>query len=421
MTIKKFFIYRNSNRYTDSRLFVTVQEIKPDENLAIVEKVYYPNHELLPFFKGNNNQNINVYKLPKSYHTIQQLPLDELCKIYGADNNKGIEEINEVITNKVIYRASDKYRAEDKHTKQELLSIVSKLHIERAKVTNCLSAGYNLDDGRYKINVYNVGQACCSALIKDKSVHTVFDLGSTKYSNHSLNYLLHKGIRDSKYEKVNIIISHYHDDHLNMVKYIDFRESINKKVKFILPYPTTGLEKLSTSTLLLLVAIYKNNCDNVFLSLEKDDVYQEGVLNVYQGNGYRGKNNDSTFINNKSLIVDIHFKKDSLLVPGDAIYDAWPKSFNVTHLIIPHHGCKYGKDLDEFPNIGIHGVEKAIVYAGPDKRYGHPDINHIGKYNEVYRFYKRKPKENRKIFDNGKRVRDCCKRIRKDKKSFSLH
>lgn len=419
MTLKKFFNYKGGARYSDSVLYVFIQELKTESGLAIVDKSYYPKHEILSYvnYKGKNETKIN--KLPRSYHILQQLPLEELCWMYRIDSNKDVDEINIELSKYYVCRDPDKYKIKKDEIRELLLNPSIKNNFANLEKNNCYEN--NIEKEQFKINLYNVGQACCSALTNGGNVHTIFDLGSTRYHDRYINALLHKKILKSEYNMVNIVISHYHNDHLNLIKYLKFKEDMNNKIRFILPYPLVNINSLCINSLFLLSIIAKNNCQRIFLSLEKDNVYQLGILNVYQGNGYGERRNSSTFINNKSLIVYVKFNKDSLLVPGDAIYDAWPRHFDVTHLIIPHHGCKYEEESSAFPNIDVNKVKKAVVYAGPDKRYGHPDISHISKYKNIYRFYNRKSKENRKVFDNGKRVRDCCIKIRKGKKSFSLH
>ena len=81
--------------------------------------------------------------------------------------------------------------------------------------------------------------------------------------------------------------------------------------------------------------------------------------------------------------MDLKDKK--ILLPGDCLYEYWPKHFyDVTHLVIPHHVCPI--DEDEIENIKPENVKEAFGFSKFNMGYHHPHTSHSDKFKTVRMF-----------------------------------
>ena len=246
------------------------------------------------------------------------------------------------------------------------------------------SAGYDrlwkkantyLSKGIDRIECLNVGQANCSLgyHAADARPLAVFDLGvrstgaSRPYAENKLSQVDGKGI---------VVISHYDSDHIDGCRYLP-KTAVNRI--WILPFER---KNHTPHERFLMNFVKRENC--IFLN---DVEYQYtpynsalhshtvGNVTVYQGNARKIDSCQSTHENARSLLCVVR-KEKSILLPGDCLYEEFPKGFDVDYLMVPHHSCYYDKTIT---NIDLSKLEKIIVCAGPHKGHHHPNLTHIAR------------------------------------------
>lgn len=231
-----------------------------------------------------------------------------------------------------------------------------------------------LKDKISRIECLNVGQANCSLGFGDadnQNPLAIFDLGTRPKNPAFVKKKLGKATK-----KGVVVISHYDEDHINGVKYLN--DEAADRV-WIIPQkrlnPTDAEGKLRDF-------INQDYC------LELDDIDYDckpfdpdehiediGNIEIYRGNCKKKDPNQSTDENARGLICVVT-KDKSMLLPGDCLYQEFPQKFAVDYMAVPHHSCCYRTEISKLAT-GV--IKELIVFAGPHRGYKHPDMTQISK------------------------------------------
>lgn len=237
-----------------------------------------------------------------------------------------------------------------------------------------------LGGGIAQVACMNVGQANCSIGCRDDGHPcAVFDIG-VRSSNLGVPNRNHvKRILSELDEHGIVVISHYDFDHINGYRHMSPQAADRV---WVLPERRPSPSPAERS---LLTLLRPQNC--IFLpNVEYDKtpfdpnrhVLRIGNLDIYQGNGKKVDPFQSTDENARSLLCFIK-RRASLLLPADCLYEEFPTTFAPEHLAVPHHACFYDKPP---AHIDASRLKELIVFAGPHRRYGHPDLAHINLYSQ---------------------------------------
>jgi hypothetical protein len=257
--------------------------------------------------------------------------------------------------------------------------------IERAKNSekskdfwNRFSQGHSQGADRksqYVLRVFDVGNANCSVLLKEGKPIAVFDIGSRKKSLPDGLIELLEGMKDGLF-----VISHWDCDHINLNKKLKAAYSANF---WLLPEPTIRTEEV------------ENLFDSLSISgrflLLPDGVIPPSAplsfdaVSVLQAKPNPMDPNQSTKENAHGLLAEINAERTAF-IPGDALYQEYPKTFFPDVLIIPHHVC-WLKDLTRPPvTVKVKKNAFAIMPVGETgfgyPRY-HPNQIHYSLYQDV--------------------------------------
>lgn len=248
---------------------------------------------------------------------------------------------------------------------------------------------------QYNLRVFNVGQADCSALVKNGVPIAVFDIGSGSKEPPSclLPFLstMHNGL---------FVISHCDTDHLSLEEH--FHQAFSDNF-WLLPFPTIrnsyienllkGLEPFTSH--------FKVLDDN---SVKTTDPFKFDVINVYQANPSQKDPNQSTLENAHCLLAEIVANKTAL-IPGDSLYKEYPKSFSPDILVVPHHACRL-KHPTCFPEKMVLKQTGEAYLPVSEKGFGrpryHPNSEHYDYYASAdYTLYRFSRKGQPVYFEHG--------------------
>lgn len=275
-----------------------------------------------------------------------------------------------------------------------------KYESEKRERVNTLELKYLLSENQHKcfLRLFNVGQANCSALYveSDKIPSVVFDLGADEYSKKNNTELMNmiNNLDGNGF----LVISHFDWDHYNMYKLLP-KDAFNRLfVVHEFPKYLSGRRSAFAHTLFLNntpVYVIKNNT-----ILTTADYKNFALFDICQGLKLRKNKGQSTLENTYSLVSMININGVEAIIPGDALEDEFVinngKVFQ--YAIVSHHGCKYnGIEIPYFAYNAFLPVNKIA-----EKRYGHPQLDHILKYNYVVRF----GNDNSKVFSGRMLCKD---------------
>lgn len=312
-----------------------------------------------------------------------------------------INQVNQILT-KIAFVSEKKYV----NTAQDFLNIITEQYVN---AYNHFTAQKNIDlaikkaeeivannevsdiDG-YTVRVFNVGQANCSAVFLKNSTnpYCIFDIGDCN-SNGSLKSFLAK-MSDNGF----VMISHYDRDHINL--YNELGYNALKRVFIVHELPSY---KLSSTFLFFIWKLYCNNTPLIVIkdgSLTTKPLSIGKFLSIYQGELLKMSKYQSTTENTCSLIGKIKINNKIAVFPGDALeeeFDIGEEKIDL--LMIPHHGCGYGKKVS-FTAAQAH----LFVKHACNNRYKHPALNHVSNFAVVHRF----GDKSSKIYDKGMKIND---------------
>lgn len=345
-------------------------------------------------------------------------------KVYNKLNTKRINGILNYTSNEVIITEDcseinsilqmfiftkdgidikEKYRI-FKTMKQKYFDL--KRELESSNRLNCsiLAKFHEKIECKYKNNnyskcylrVYNVGQANFSTLYTDENTNpdVIFDFGCDSKHFSDITYEI-KNIGSDGY----VVISHFHQDHFNL-----YRIAPNDffKRSFILHSIPEALNASAAFLDRILI-----NAANIFIIKDDTIKLEANYINfdffkVGQGLRNLHMNGEQNALENiHSLVSIIKIGGAEAILPGDAL--EWEFPLNANHhfkfAYLSHHGCKTMTDKVLPYKVDI----SFLPTSDPgQKKYYHPQLSHLSKYNTVFRF----GGDNSIMFNNRKKISD---------------
>ena len=363
-SLSNFIILLNVNLNHKNEVFL---------NKAYIEKKKYDSLAI----KIIRGLDIHFRDYPLVRTARSKISQKELAKIakdlsiydFVKTNREWILKINEKLVDKAIYRDNVAYKIVDYKNRAIIYNYVEEFKKENAKheITN-----FNFDfnnSNKLKLRIFNVGQANCSCLYVDKNIHTLFDIGDMHR-----NYSLSKTIKEA--DNFDIIISHFDNDHINASKRL-FKKAKNNVTLY---FPSwEPVKNLNTMAQFLLLGACISNYNLVPLDLNSSQKNNVRGVDVFQGVLQTKNALKLSERNARCLISQINHGEESILIPGDALYDNFPIAFKPTKMIIPHHGCYYDRRIP-LSQINIEKLNETFVFCGPSRKYHHPNVTHIGRF-----------------------------------------
>lgn len=207
------------------------------------------------------------------------------------------------------------------------------------------------------IHYIDVGQAD-SILIQNKEYNMLIDGG-----NNEDGPLLVKYIKEElNINKLDYVVgTHPHEDHIGGLD--DIINNINVKEVY-LPEAMTTTKTFED----VLDSIANNNLEITVPTIGEKFTLGEMEFEVlYTGTGKKD-------LNEASIILKMNFGNHTYLFTGDTTEEVektiLDKDINIDILKVAHHGSKYSS-CNEFLNIAT--PTHAIISAGEDNSYGHPE------------------------------------------------
>lgn len=414
MKIKTLFKYMMPKiRATENVLLVFFETIGDE---MCIKKIYINERyfELIFNLLRTDFKEKNINKFPKLrevHYKISDKHFNQILKLFDLDFNfpkskKNIDDLNSDLSKKIILRTNVGFRIIEHDCVKLIIErnneIFNRIKINDERIFN--KSETKNKDLDLKLRIYNVGQANCSCLFINNLPGVFFDLGSMKH-----NKKLYSDFNN--FTDVYVIISHFDNDHINAYNRF-FPKKNRNKIKIIFPYENS-IANLPINAQIFLFCAYLLNFELYPLSLDKMkiNIFDNDLVCIFQGK-YVNTINKITRRNALSLICVVNYNDNSVLIPGDSLYENFPTFFTPNHVIIPHHGCKckyYGTNL--LPNIDETKVIKSFVFCGPSMSYKHPNFAHLKHYfNDkmqiVYRFDFDKKKFKSGLFINGTEIDD---------------
>ena len=227
-------------------------------------------------------------------------------------------------------------------------------------------------DGNLVIYFVDVGQADC-ILISNNDHYMLIDAGNSEDGPKLVNYF--KGMGITKFDYV--IGTHAHEDHIGGIDNII--DNFDVKTFYMPDVAQTTYTFES-----ILDALERNNIS--FETPKEDSSYKFGnssftVLSV---------GDDSTDLNNTSIVLKLTYGNNSFLFTGDATSSVERKILNkdisADVLKVGHHGSQYSTSANFLKAVY---PKYAVIQVGKNNEYGHPKsitINKLKKINaKIYR------------------------------------
>ena len=227
-------------------------------------------------------------------------------------------------------------------------------------------------DGNLVIYFVDVGQADC-ILISNNDHYMLIDAGNNEDGPKLVNYF--KGMGITKFDYV--IGTHAHEDHIGGIDTII--DNFDVKTFYMPDVAQTTYTFES-----VLDALERKNI--AFETPKEDSSYKFGnssftVLSV---------GDDSTDLNNTSIVIKLTYGNNSFLFTGDATSSVERKILNkdisADVLKVGHHGSQYSTSANFLKAVY---PKYAVIQVGKNNEYGHPKsitINKLKKINaKIYR------------------------------------
>ena len=328
----------------------------------------------------------------KHFKKIFDLDIENLTK---EDSPLILNRINEELRKIVLTRDDTKFILINKEEEFDTFKKAMDKAFDEG-LTNLPEESVADGDNAY-LRLYNVGQANCSAIYGENGLRAVFDLGSKNRKNREpISMLKNDTVIKTKDEKTGritriigkpiiFVISHFHEDHVNLCANIPAKGFDN--ATFVFPFIDSNLSaNLNVDAQYLILSAFLGGGRVIILKQSSPEPVIIGGIELYKGEKCVG-GNVSERMNAEGVISYVPFGSNKILIPGDSLYFYWPKTFDVTHLIVPHHGCKLDKEKDPFIHIDSSQVKEAFVNSKFNKKYHHPNTTHTGHFNRVKMFY----------------------------------
>lgn len=260
-----------------------------------------------------------------------------------------------------------------------------------------------------EIRVYYTGQGLCCALMNGNTFVALFDMGKdtiTTACPQSWDDIRNRNeieIRSAmeRYPNMSVFISHWHEDHINILLAVSTEYSITKKIGSIYePFFNQAALYAPEFNSDAFIAKYFGH-----KRLYKDYSPQRGVrvrrlLKTTNFHLYKADRNGSTHPHDYGLFAVVQLQSGAIaLLPGDTRYDTMgednPNSDYLDnagngydYLVASHHGGEYSRTQaivrqptrsDYIP--APRTANDAIIYsANSHNGYGHPNSDYVDEY-----------------------------------------
>ena len=341
----------------------------------------------------------------------QVIETKKFKKIFGIDfdlstrqqvQEELIDELNKRLSSTAIYYEADRYlRNDDFEGYSELNKLLGKVITPTNQITLNFRIPSLKNGEKKKIKLFNVWQANCSAVYYGSKAGVVFDLGNKNGKNREPITMLTKKLVNKSDGDVLFVISHFHDDHVNLANHIPY-ERLNNAL-FVFPF-TEKPNTICFKARLMILSAYRYKIPMLFLINSGPTPVKIGEIDLYKGSTISHLSTNEA-MNAEGIISFFELDKKRILVPGDSLYEFWPKLFSPTHLIAPHHGCEYRKSLN---NLDLKRIKGVFVSSKYNRKYHHPNLVHlkIFKKARVLLFSYRTQEGRNRVFDGNITARD---------------
>jgi competence protein ComEC len=243
---------------------------------------------------------------------------------------------------------------------------------------------YNFPSREMKVIFFDVGQGDSSCIITpDKKTVLIDGGGMSRNSNYyydvggkiTLPALLHQGI----WSIDTIIVSHFHDDHMEgLLKVIE----VYPVNKLVIPEVSAGAELISPNGKQLL-NLCREKGINVYRIGKGDSIKlgKNGELDFYMPDKVSGYSTQDE--NNNSLVCRLRYRKFTLLYTGDigSIVEGELLKDQIDSVVlkVPHHGSKYSSSKSFIEAVS---PKVSIISVGKNN-FGHPSQETIERLNSA--------------------------------------
>ncbi len=411
-TIKEFFKTRPNfyNVHNDDLYLICVVKNFLDDGYKIRIEKYYIVKEDFDFFEKiilneSINQKTRIPRVGCFEQVIETKVFKELFKMdFNLSSKKEeqeeiIETINEKLSSIVISFEGDRYKRLDSFERYSKLNNLLKVVVATNQTAFTFRSASLSGEEKKTMRLFNVWQANCSALYYGTKVGVVFDLGNKNGKNREPVTMLTKELANKNDGDVLFVISHFHDDHVNLANHIPYEKLDN--ALFVFPF-TEKPNTICFKARLMILSAYRYGIPMFFFADNVPMPAKIGDIDLYKGSA-KGSISENEKMNADGVIASFELGDKKILVPGDSLYEFWPKRFSPTHLIVPHHGCEYTNSMG---NIDLNNVKEAFVSSKFNVRYHHPNVLHINNFKsgKVVLFSYKTDKQDDKMFIGKKRA-----------------
>ena len=411
-TIKEFFKTRPNfyNVHNDDLYLICIVKNFLDDGYKIrIEKYYIVKEDFDFYEKIILNESINQKtRIPRVGCFEQIIETKVFKKLFGIDfslskdNNeqeKTIETINEELSSIIISFEGDRYKRLDSFEGYSKLNNLLKVVVATNQTAFTFRSAFLSSEEKKTMRLFNVWQANCSALYCGTKVGVVFDLGNKNGKNREPVTMLTKELANKNDGDVLFVISHFHDDHVNLANHIPYEKLDN--ALFVFPFVEKP-NSICFKARLMILSAYKYGIPMFFMFNSVPTPTRIGGVDLYKGS-VKHSISENEAMNAESVIAELDLDGKRILIPGDSLYEFWPKRFSPTHLIVPHHGCEYTNSMG---NIDLNNVKEAFVSSKFNVRYHHPNVLHINNFENgrVVLFSYNTDKQDNKMFIGKERA-----------------
>ncbi len=370
-------------------IFVFVSEI--EENSFFMDEFFVNEHEYALFAKSLKTVEGELTgHHPYDYeYRSARIEKEAFIKYFHfGSEERSIDELNVRLKNVAIHRFESLGKAVDLEYKDRI--IVNDYFDERKYIFEKTNERFDfsfpgLDKPKESVifRMYNVGQANMSALfVGEKDFpEIIFDLGEKKRCNEAIDLLQNRLPLSGSGETTTIVISHYHDDHIKMAKYIPQR---GRSLRFICPQLLHSLDFNKPNIQTLLDLISNNGYSACFFPNDSiKNPIKKRFVTFLQGSKVKRDSNQNESENSHGLITLLTINGKKVLIPGDALYgDIFTRlnsPLKPDYVLIPHHACEYNGPINP-KIIDLSKLKESFTFCGPHSGHHHPNKTHFDQY-----------------------------------------
>ena len=402
-------------------LFLCAEEFL-NNNTIKISKFYINKREYI-HFANSLEQNESAlsfnYKHSQQTITINDLRgfLNNLNFRFDVEIEKDVDSINNVLkTISIVKKSNGNYELDDELQRYKSISneyFENKI-IELKKSSNTFPFKGSENDVKLyrtkRLVMFNIGQGNLSALFTNYYPSYIFDLGYGYKNDFATIMLNHLNLSSDKL--TTIVISHYHNDHINYASELPNRGA---NLEFIMPDFLNKSDIYKPNIQILINKIIHNGNRACFiLNNTLVNPINYGPLSLYQGNMNITDRNQHSKENSHGIITVINTITDKVLLLGDALYNDMfttiIEKIKPTYMIIPDHGCSINH-YGGFPNyLDLSLLKESFVFAKCHRGYKHPNLTHLRLFMDKPIIRLSNKNEPHYIYDKNKRILDkYCK------------